>query len=678
MLSSICIVVVLTTALFLTPVIAADSSESGFHISQWTGEIWGEIYQHQFQVEYGTEAFTVNAVDGKIILRIVQVGTPFADVDQISLMAGGEVLVPEYARYTGNGQSILEDILDLDHNVVLAHEQEIEVSWDVPGAQATIYLTANEYGHAWPFHFPEVGYATYEMGSNTGSITVDGLITETDGTVPLYSPFWSPATGHPDGYTYIYACDDDQYVYFSLDITMDNTNEYGDDWAELRILKSDGSEQAFRITDFDTTWGKTGFGLTSKVSYKHETCEFAIPKSIVGADDIEFGLAYYGTGGVPGPGPYGINLPYYKLTINGNSSDEQVFNVSDTINIEGWVTGSAYINGAPSPAGDQNYAVVYWGLDVDGPSGYASRGDADYHEGAGNQTSGVTNQSISLSYKLTDPGLHYVTLYLGAEVDGWIAGPKGNTSVSDWGDAAIDLTFYAVTSNHPPVANAGGPYAGVIGSPITFNGTGSYDPDEDPLTYSWDFGDGNNGTGSTPSHTYNASGTYTVCLTVNDGQADSDQVCTTAIVRDAQDLKELAIEQLDALKSQVNKAGKGKLNEALKRLRESLSEKLWMDGSHLTPHNGGHVFDSEKHAVDMLMEIIRKPSQFGASAAVVTEIRNILELKILEADRLLARTALDEAGLNSPFMGEAETAIGNGQYGKAVGYYLKAWQAAYR
>jgi hypothetical protein len=80
----------------------------------------------------------------------------------------------------------------------------------------------------------------------------------------------------------------------------------------------------------------------------------------------------------------------------------------------------------------------------------------------------------------------------------------------------------------------------------------------------------------------------------------------------------------------------------------------------------------------MLMEIIRKPSQFGASAAVVTEIRNILELKILEADRLLARTALDEAGLNSPFMGEAETAIGNGQYGKAVGYYLKAWQAAYR
>jgi PKD repeat protein len=815
MLVPICIVGVLIAALFPAAAIAADSSEGGFHISQWTGETWEEIYQHQFQVQYSTEAFTVDVVDGKVVLRIVQVGTPFADIDKISLMVDGQELIPEYAQYAGNGQSILEDILDLDHNVVLAHEQEIEVCWDAPGSQATMYLTANEYGHAWPFHFPEVGYATYEMGSNTGSITVDGLITETDGTVALYSPFWSPATGHPDGYTYIYACDDDQYVYFSLDITMDNTNEYGDDWAELTILKSDGSGQAFRITDFDTTWGRSGFGLTSKVSYKHETCEFAIPKSIVGDEDIKFGLAYYGTGGVP---PYGISLAYHKLTINGNSSDEQVFYVGDKIDIEGWVTGSAYINGAPPPA-KSSYALVYWGLEVDGPSGHENPDDEDYHSGSGNQSSGVTNGSISLSYALTDPGLHTVTLYLGAVVDGWIAGQTGNTEVHDDDETYIYLTFYAVTDgydfdpavdlavtingssdqgqefqvgdtldidgyvtsyayinstseesyavvywelevfgpsgnpwdddydyhegsgyiearaddenislsyylsdpgphtitlysgaevegwvardtgdifvydwdedqvsisfnvvnpNNPPTADPDGPYAGVIGSPITFNGTGSYDPDDDPLTYSWDFGDGNDGAGVTPSHTYNASGTYTVCLTVNDGQVDSDQVCTTAIVRDAQDLKEWAIDELNALKSQVNKAGKGKLGEAIKCLNKSLSDERWVDGSHLSRDRGGDVFSSEKDAVNKLMEIIRKPSHFGASAAVVMEIRNIIELKILEADRLLAQTALDEAGLDSPFMSEGETATDNGEYGKAVGYYRKAWEAAYR
>ena len=145
--------------------------------------------------------------------------------------------------------------------------------------------------------FPQTGYATYEMGTNTGSINVDGFITETDGKAPLYSPFWRPTTGHPDGYTYIYVCDDGQNVYFSLDVTGDNTNEFGEDWAEIRILQPDGTEQAFRIDDFNTNWGEAGFGLTGKVSYKHQTYEFAIPKSLIGSENIEFSLEYYGTYG---------------------------------------------------------------------------------------------------------------------------------------------------------------------------------------------------------------------------------------------------------------------------------------------------------------------------------------------------------------------------------------------
>ncbi len=41
-------------------------------------------------------------------------------------------------------------------------------------------------------------------------------------------------------------------------------------------------------------------------------------------------------------------------------------------------------------------------------------------------------------------------------------------------------------------------------------------------SYSWDFGDGNNGTGVTTSHTYAASGTYTVSLIVSDTAGLSD------------------------------------------------------------------------------------------------------------------------------------------------------------
>lgn len=52
---------------------------------------------------------------------------------------------------------------------------------------------------------------------------------------------------------------------------------------------------------------------------------------------------------------------------------------------------------------------------------------------------------------------------------------------------------------------------------VSFDGTGSYDFDKDPLTYKWDFGDGTTGTGATVSHTY-ATGTdkLTATLTVTD------------------------------------------------------------------------------------------------------------------------------------------------------------------
>ncbi|HET6561886.1 MAG TPA: PKD domain-containing protein [Marmoricola sp.] len=52
-----------------------------------------------------------------------------------------------------------------------------------------------------------------------------------------------------------------------------------------------------------------------------------------------------------------------------------------------------------------------------------------------------------------------------------------------------------------------------------FSAAGTTDPNAgDVVTYSWDFGDGTPaGTGSAPSHTYAAGGTYTVTLTASDG-----------------------------------------------------------------------------------------------------------------------------------------------------------------
>jgi PKD repeat protein len=85
-------------------------------------------------------------------------------------------------------------------------------------------------------------------------------------------------------------------------------------------------------------------------------------------------------------------------------------------------------------------------------------------------------------------------------------------------------------NNTAPVAYPGGPYQGLPNAEISLDGSASSDSDGDPLTYAWDFGDGQTGTGVTPSHTYTAADTYDVCLTVNDGFVDSTEVCTTAVI----------------------------------------------------------------------------------------------------------------------------------------------------
>jgi len=98
------------------------------------------------------------------------------------------------------------------------------------------------------------------------------------------------------------------------------------------------------------------------------------------------------------------------------------------------------------------------------------------------------------------------------------------------GTAVTMITIANV--NRAPVADAGGPYTGVQGVAVAFNGTGSSDPDGDPLTYAWDFGDGGSATGATPSHTYAAGGTYHVALTVTDNgsPALTNTATTTATI----------------------------------------------------------------------------------------------------------------------------------------------------
>ncbi|NJM04968.1 PKD domain-containing protein [Candidatus Gracilibacteria bacterium] len=76
---------------------------------------------------------------------------------------------------------------------------------------------------------------------------------------------------------------------------------------------------------------------------------------------------------------------------------------------------------------------------------------------------------------------------------------------------------YTAGGNTPPTAvvNAS-PTIGVAPFAVQFDSIGSFDPDAQPLNYSWDFGDGTSSTEANPSHSYTASGVYDAVLTLTE------------------------------------------------------------------------------------------------------------------------------------------------------------------
>jgi hypothetical protein len=78
------------------------------------------------------------------------------------------------------------------------------------------------------------------------------------------------------------------------------------------------------------------------------------------------------------------------------------------------------------------------------------------------------------------------------------------------------------------------PTSGLAPLEVTFDGSGSSDPDGDPLTYTWDFGDGSSPTvGVTASHTDTANGPFDVQLVVDDQKDGVSSATATVPVGDA-------------------------------------------------------------------------------------------------------------------------------------------------
>jgi glucose/arabinose dehydrogenase/PKD repeat protein len=111
-------------------------------------------------------------------------------------------------------------------------------------------------------------------------------------------------------------------------------------------------------------------------------------------------------------------------------------------------------------------------------------------------------------------------------------GPGGDLFYVDMDDGTVHRITYTAANQPPVAAITASPANGPLPLTVSFDGTGSSDPEGKPLSYSWDLnGDGTFGdsTGSTASYTYTTAGVYHPSLRVTDDQGASDTASVTVM-----------------------------------------------------------------------------------------------------------------------------------------------------
>lgn len=159
---------------------------------------------------------------------------------------------------------------------------------------------------------------------------------------------------------------------------------------------------------------------------------------------------------------------------------------------------------------------------------------------------GVINGVPQVSFQVSGDGVVWTTLRTEAPefpVSGLFVEISAGTteSIAVPGTVIFDrvMVFTNTTtitqpSNQPPVSNPGGPYDGLVGSPVNFDGSRSTDSDGAISSYAWTFGDGGTATGATTSHVYLATGYYEARLTVTDNKGATATESVSISVNPAQ------------------------------------------------------------------------------------------------------------------------------------------------
>lgn len=230
------------------------------------------------------------------------------------------------------------------------------------------------------------------------------------------------------------------------------------------------------------------------------------------------------------------NTPKESNTAPGDSGGPGFIEVDGVLVVAAATSGGYKANAS---WGDLSYdprvdAVVAWIDTQCGTSGGTNNPPSFTATASASKTSLGRNESATFSAAATDPEDTVVyTWYFSDGTSKTGAGVSHSFSEAGTYRAAVlasDGNQRAVTSyvdvtvvNRPPAFDTpatASKTTALIGENVDFSAVAT-DPDGDTVAYAWDFGDGNNGTGSNVTHAFAAGGVFTVEVTIDDGNGET-------------------------------------------------------------------------------------------------------------------------------------------------------------